>query len=64
MNALFAACAERLGAAVCAALGWRPDEFWAATPAEVAMALGAGCGAAAAAGAADLARMQAEMGDG
>jgi uncharacterized phage protein (TIGR02216 family) len=22
------------------ALGWRPDEFWAATPAELAVALG------------------------
>ena len=23
------------------ALGWRPDEFWAATPADIAMVLGA-----------------------
>jgi uncharacterized phage protein (TIGR02216 family) len=26
-------------------LGWRPDEFWAATPADLAAVLGRGAGA-------------------
>lgn len=31
----FAEAAGRLAGVVGAALGWRPDEFWRATPAEV-----------------------------
>ena len=32
----FAAQAGRLAGKVALLLGWRPDEFWAATPAELA----------------------------
>ncbi|UVO52972.1 phage tail assembly chaperone [Sphingomonas sp. SUN039] len=32
----FAAAAARLAGLTGAVLGWRPDEFWAATPAELA----------------------------
>jgi len=32
----FAGCAVRLGGLVCRQLGWRPADFWAATPAEIA----------------------------
>jgi hypothetical protein len=33
---MFAASAGRLAGLVPRALGWRPDEFWNATPAELA----------------------------
>ena len=36
MDATFAACARRLAGLVPRALGWRPHEFWDATPAELA----------------------------
>ena len=36
MNARFAPGAQRLSGLVMRALGWRPDEFWNATPAELA----------------------------
>lgn len=36
----FAASAARLAGLAARALGWRPDEFWAATPAELALSLG------------------------
>ncbi|KQM20252.1 phage tail assembly chaperone [Novosphingobium sp. Leaf2] len=36
----FAAVALALCAVAARVLGWRPDEFWAATPAELAAALG------------------------
>ena len=35
----FAAAALPLAALAARALGWRPGEFWAATPAELAMCL-------------------------
>jgi len=37
----FAAVATRLAALAARVLGWRPDEFWAATPAELALSLAA-----------------------
>ena len=38
----FAAGARRLAGLVPRLLGWRPDEFWAATPAELAAIVAAG----------------------
>lgn len=35
----FADCAVRAAAVACGVLGWRPAEFWGATPAELATAL-------------------------
>ena len=35
----FGEAAARLSGAAAALLGWRPDEFWNATPAELALAL-------------------------
>ena len=35
----FGECAARLSGAASLLLGWRPDEFWNATPAELALAL-------------------------
>ncbi len=35
----FSAAAERAAGAACAWLGWRPGEFWGATPAELTTAL-------------------------
>lgn len=35
MNACFAAAALRLSGLVPRALGWRPQDFWSATPAEL-----------------------------
>jgi uncharacterized phage protein (TIGR02216 family) len=37
---MFAEAALRAAHMAAAALGWRPDEFWAATPAELVTALG------------------------
>ncbi|MFN4020658.1 MAG: phage tail assembly chaperone [Erythrobacter sp.] len=39
MSATFADAARRAFALSARLLGWRPAEFWAATPAELAMAL-------------------------
>lgn len=36
MTSTLADCAARLAGLVPRALGWRPDEFWRATPAELA----------------------------
>lgn len=36
----FSDSAARLAAIAAQALGWRPHEFWAATPAELALSLG------------------------
>lgn len=36
----FADAAARLAGVAAQALGWRPVEFWAATPAELALSLG------------------------
>lgn len=35
----FGESAAELSSAAAALLGWRPDEFWRATPAELALAL-------------------------
>ena len=37
----FAETAVRLAGLAARTLGWRPQEFWAATPAELALSLGA-----------------------
>lgn len=39
MHGRFGESATRLAGAAAACLGWRPDEFWSATPAELAAAL-------------------------
>ena len=39
MNPTFAEGARRLAGLVPRALGWRPNEFWSATPAELAAIL-------------------------
>lgn len=41
MSDCFADHAARLSGQVCALLGWRPAEFWAATPAELAAIIAA-----------------------
>lgn len=38
----FAHAAARLAGLAAQVLGWRPREFWAATPAELALSLGGG----------------------
>lgn len=63
----FAAGAGRLAGLAGALLGWRPDEFWAATPAELAAvieALGGGDRAPVPAGADELARLKEMFPDG
>ncbi len=60
----FADAAERAGGIACALLGWRPSEFWAATPSELAMALGGGRSEAEALGSAELARLREAFPDG
>jgi uncharacterized phage protein (TIGR02216 family) len=57
---VFSDGAARLAGLVGAWLGWRPDEFWRATPAELAAVLAAFAGAPAEvpATAADLARLK------
>ncbi|MGI8942629.1 MAG: phage tail assembly chaperone [Qipengyuania sp.] len=42
MSERFTARALRLGGLATRALGWRPAEFWGATPAELAMAMSGG----------------------
>lgn len=42
----FGRCAARLSSAASTLLGWKPDEFWNATPAELALALEAPADAA------------------
>ena len=42
----FGAAAARLCGFAAALLGWRPDEFWNATPAELATVLGGADGTA------------------
>lgn len=37
----FTPAASRLAGLAARALGWRPGEFWAATPSELALSLGA-----------------------
>lgn len=40
MSQSFATTAVRLAPLAARVLGWRPAEFWAATPAELALSLG------------------------
>jgi len=62
----FAENAARLAGQAGALLGWRPGEFWAATPAELATVLNALAGGdgPAAAGADDIARLKEMYPDG
>jgi uncharacterized phage protein (TIGR02216 family) len=61
----FAETASRLAGAVALLLGWRPHEFWRATPAELAAVLAAMRGEAAAEfGRADLERLMEAYPDG
>lgn len=63
----FADAAGRLAGLAGALLGWRPDEFWRATPAEleaVMAALAGGNGDARPADAGDLARLREMFPDG
>lgn len=63
----FAAAAARLAGLSGALLGWRPGEFWAATPAELAAILAALSGGeegGVPAARADLARMMEKFPDG
>jgi uncharacterized phage protein (TIGR02216 family) len=39
MSGRFGDAAARLSSGAAQLLGWRPDEFWRATPAELALAL-------------------------
>lgn len=60
----FADAAGRLAGLSGALLGWRPAEFWAATPAELASILDAVAPAGPVAAAADLQRLQEMFPDG
>ena len=53
----FGAAAARLAGLAGALLGWRPDEFWHATPAELAAVLGALAGDEESASPVDLERL-------
>lgn len=67
MSARFADGAARLAGIAGALLGWRPDEFWRATPCELAGVLSALSGVegqGAAAGADELARLKEMFPDG
>jgi uncharacterized phage protein (TIGR02216 family) len=65
---VFSDAARRLAGMAGALLGWRPDEFWSATPAELAAVLdaiaGRGGGAGEGAGRADLERLERMFPDG
>lgn len=62
---MFSDAAARLAGIAGALLGWRPEEFWNATPAELAAVLGAISGGdALTADAADLARLKEMFPDG
>jgi uncharacterized phage protein (TIGR02216 family) len=61
----FAEAASRLAGAAALLLGWRPDEFWRSTPAELAAVLSAMRGEAAAAiGRAEIERLMEAYPDG
>jgi uncharacterized phage protein (TIGR02216 family) len=61
---VFSDAAARLAGLAGALLGWRPDEFWRATPAELAAVLSAIAGDAAPASPVDLARLKEMFPDG
>lgn len=65
VHARFDRAAGRLAGLAGALLGWRPDEFWRATPAELAAVLGALAGENdAGASQGDLARLKEMFPDG
>ncbi|MGQ0588574.1 MAG: phage tail assembly chaperone [Sphingosinicella sp.] len=64
MSGLFSDGAARLAGLAGLLLGWRPDEFWAATPAELAAVLGATAPGEVPASPADLARLMEMFPDG
>lgn len=61
---MFSDAAARLAGIAGALLGWRPDEFWKATPTELAAVLGAMIPEEVAATADDLARLKEMFPDG
>jgi hypothetical protein len=61
---VFSDSAGRLAGMAGALLGWRPDEYWAATPAELIAILAAMAGDAPSACADDLARLKEMFPDG
>ncbi|HST37840.1 MAG TPA: phage tail assembly chaperone [Allosphingosinicella sp.] len=61
---MFSEGAARLAGLAGALLGWRPDEFWNATPAELAAVIAIMAGEQRGAGAADLARLMERFPDG
>jgi hypothetical protein len=61
---LFGEAAGRLAGLAGALLGWRPDEFWKATPGELAAVLGAMMPEGETASADDLARLKEMFPDG
>lgn len=61
---MFSDAAGRLAGLAGALLGWRPDEYWAATPAELMAVLAAIGGGPEAASADDLARLKEMFPDG
>jgi hypothetical protein len=64
MNGLFGDGAARLAGIAGAWLGWRPDEFWRATPAELAAVLRVLAPDASAASSGDLVRLMEMFPDG
>lgn len=64
MSGTFSESAGRLAGLAGALLGWRPDEFWRATPAELAAVLGAMFPVPASASSDDLARLMRMFPDG
>jgi uncharacterized phage protein (TIGR02216 family) len=61
---VFSEAAARLAGMAGALLGWRPEEFWRATPAELAAVLGAMMPEGASASADDLGRLMEMYPDG
>jgi hypothetical protein len=61
---LFSAGAGRLAGIAGALLGWRPDEFWSATPMELSAVLGAMAGPAPVASSDDVERLKEMFPDG
>ena len=57
MSEPFASAASRMAGLAARALGWRPAEFWQATPAELALSLGQAEDAVTAPSRADIAAM-------
>ena len=61
---MFSEAAARLAGLAGALLGWRPDEFWNATPAELAAVIAALAGPGPLVSPADLARLKEMYPDG